>query len=167
MYSISGQGADEIFAGYPIFVADYLRESDNAFPIPNLSESSRKAEQLLAEKSSRQSFPVGSRAISTTARRILGNTLTPALMTSAFPNLPFKPSLFPQNQDRLPDPQFAYSEGISPKVLEQMRAEWHPLHTAQYIFCKGHLDNLLLSNLVIEARWHTASRVERHSLIII
>lgn len=68
-------------------------------------------------------------------------------MTSAFPNLPFKPSLFPQNQDRLPDPQFAYSEGISPKVLEQMRAEWHPLHTAQYIFCKGHLDNLLLSNL--------------------
>ena len=28
-----------------------------------------------------------------------------------------------------------------------MERTWHPLHIAEYIFCKAHLENLLLSNL--------------------
>ncbi|KAI4247619.1 MAG: hypothetical protein L6R42_009577 [Xanthoria sp. 1 TBL-2021] len=38
---ISGQGSDEIFGGYDVYLRDYLREPDPAWPNNNLSKSTR------------------------------------------------------------------------------------------------------------------------------
>lgn len=143
----SGQGADEIFAGYPMFLVDYLRESDGAYANSRISETSRKIEKLKAETSLRENFPIKPGGTWTSARRNLANTLTPVLMASAFPRMPFNASAFPQDRLNLSDTLLSYSEAIPPRILDRMRDEWHPLHTAQYVFCKAHLDNMLLSNL--------------------
>ena len=69
------------------------------------------------------------------------------MMTTAFPKLPLKPSLLPQNRENMPDPQLSYSESIPPMINAKMSHQWHSLSTSQYIFTKAHLENLLLSNL--------------------
>ncbi len=66
-------------------------------------------------------------------------------MTAAFPPLPFKEEFLPSNNTV--DPHLTYAESIPGTMLEEISNKWHPLHTAQYIFGKAHLQNLLLSNL--------------------
>ena len=56
-------------------------------------------------------------------------------MSHAYPLLPFKSGLEPHG-----DP---YLREVS---LEKL-SDWHPFHRGQYIFCKAHLENLILSNL--------------------
>ena len=56
-------------------------------------------------------------------------------MSQAYPILPLKDGLKLQNYD--------YLQSISPEKL----SEWHPFHSGQYIFCKAHLENLILSHL--------------------
>lgn len=65
-------------------------------------------------------------------------------MVTAFPQLPFHTKFLSQGQ---PDAQLTYPENIPPLALVKIATRWHPLHTAQYVFCKGHLENLILSNL--------------------
>ena len=60
---------------------------------------------------------------------------TPHLMSHAYPLLPFKSEAKPQG-----DP---YRRDIPSEKL----SNWHPFHSGQYIFCKAHLENLILSNL--------------------
>jgi asparagine synthase (glutamine-hydrolysing) len=147
----TGQGSDEIFGGYSIFLADFLREPDETFPNPALPDSIRNNQFLKAEAAVKMAYPTGLNTTSPLVRRVLNNTITPAQMVAAFPHLPFKPSLVPishekQNHDP-PDAQLTYPETIEPIILSKMETQWHPLHTAQYLFCKAHLENLLLSNL--------------------
>ena len=59
-------------------------------------------------------------------------------MKNAYPLLPFKSPLGPQD-----DP---YVRAISHAGTAEV-SEWHPFHSGLYIFCKGHLENLILSNL--------------------
>lgn len=56
-------------------------------------------------------------------------------MSQAYPALPFKSGLLPR------DP--SYLQSVSSDKL----SKWHPFHSGQYIFCKAHLENLILSNL--------------------
>ena len=144
--NINGQGADEILAGYNIFLPDYLREPDTAFSGPTPTEADRltalrKSEATLnmvyGDKLDLQGTSV--------ARRQLNNTLTPAQMTAAFPPLPFDEGFLPSNN--AVNPQLTYAESINGTMLDEVTSNWHPLHTAEYIFTKGHLQNLLLSNL--------------------
>ena len=67
-------------------------------------------------------------------------------MVAAFPHLPFC-SRYIHDQPDQPDAQLTYPESIPPSVIEKMSKKWHPLHTAHYIFCKAHLENIILSNL--------------------
>jgi asparagine synthase (glutamine-hydrolysing) len=144
--NINGQGADEILSGYNIFLPDFLREPDNAFSGPTISEDVREAELHKAEE--RLNKVYGDKldlSGTSVARRQLNNTLTPAQMTAAFPPLPFKEGFLPSNNKI--DPQLTYAESITGMMLDEVANKWHPLHTAQYTFCKAHLQNLLLSNL--------------------
>ena len=144
---LNGQGSDEIFAGYPLFLSDFLREPDRTFPNTHLPDSVRKAELVKAENRVKESYPQGIQAASAITRRVLNNALTPAQMTAAFPPLPIRSSYLPNGSIDLPDAQLTYPESIPPRVLAKIEKSWHPLHTAEYIFCKAHLENLLLSNL--------------------
>lgn len=144
--NINGQGSDEIFGGYNIFLPDFLREPDNSFAGPTASDEERleamnDAEQELNEVYSGKLDLHGD----SVARRQLKNTLTPLQMAAAFPPLPFKEDFLPANNKV--DACLTYAEGIHGTMLERVNARWHPLHTAEYVFTKAHLQNLLLSNL--------------------
>lgn len=144
--NLNGQGADEILGGYNIFLPDFLREPDTTFGAPSMSEDERKSELRKSEEILNNVYQ-GKLDLkgSSVARRQLNNTLTPAQMTAAFPPLPFREDFLPRNN--VVDPQLTYAESINGIMLEEVRSKWHPLHTAQYIFSKAHLQNLLLSNL--------------------
>jgi len=144
--NINGQGADEILGGYNIFLPDFLREPDHSFNGPTVSDSEREAELHKSEETLNKVYQ-GRLDLSGTsvARRQLNNTLTPAQMTAAFPPLPFKKEFLPSNNKV--DPQLTYAESIHGVMLNELSQKWHPLHTAQYVFSKAHLQNLLLSNL--------------------
>jgi asparagine synthase (glutamine-hydrolysing) len=144
--NINGQGADEILSGYNIFLPDFLRESDEAFNGPTIAEELRTAELHKAEEKLNKVYGgMLDLAGTSVARRQLNNTLTPAQMAAAFPPLPFKKDFLPSNNQV--DPQLTYAESITGMMLDEVAHKWHPLHTAQYTFCKAHLQNLLLSNL--------------------
>ncbi|KAK5265284.1 hypothetical protein LTR96_009186 [Exophiala xenobiotica] len=144
--NINGQGADEILGGYNIFLPDFLREPDTTLGVPTMSEDERRSELRKSEEILNNVYQ-GKLDLSgsSVARRQLNNTLTPAQMTAAFPPLPFKQEFLPRNN--AVDPQLTYAESINGIMLEEVRSKWHPLHTAQYVFSKAHLQNLLLSNL--------------------
>ena len=144
--NINGQGSDEIFGGYNIFLPDFLREADKTFIGPRADDEER--EKALHESEARLNKVYGGKldlAGTSVARRQLNNTLTPLQMVAAFPPLPFKKDFLPANNKV--DPQLTYAECIHGSMLEKVHSRWHPLHTAQYVFTKGHLQNLLLSNL--------------------
>lgn len=144
--NINGQGADEVFAGYNIFLPDFLREPDNAFSEPTLPDDVRLAELRKAEETLNKVYQ-GKLDLEGTsvARRQFNNTLTPAQMTAAFPALPVREEFLPGNN--VVDPQLTYAENIDGIMLDEVTQKWHPLHTALYVFTKAHLQNLLLSNL--------------------
>ena len=144
--NINGQGSDEIFGGYNIFLPDFLREPDNSFSGPTASDEERM--QALAQTEKTLNEVYGGKLDLTgqsVARRQLNNTLTPAQMAAAFPPLPIKKDFLPANNKV--DACLTYAEGIHGMMLERVNSRWHPLHTAQYVFTKAHLQNLLLSNL--------------------
>ena len=144
--NINGQGSDEIFGGYNIFLPDFLREADETFSGSVLSDQQRKQETDKVEAGLNVLY--GGKldlSGSSVARRQLNNILTPAQMAAAYPDLPLKASFDSTNNGT--DTQLVYAENIDGLMLEKITRKWHPLHTAQYIFIKAHLQNLLLSNL--------------------
>lgn len=143
-----GQGSDELFAGYPLFLPDYLREPDHSFPPSLIPDSVRKAHLLKAEAdlspptSTTLSPPISTNHPSPSPNSLTATT-TPLHMSTTYPALPFIPSLLQSP----PSPHTLYTTPLPAPVLAKMRETWHPLHTASYIFRKAHLENLLLSCL--------------------
>ncbi|KAK6371542.1 hypothetical protein LTS17_008793 [Exophiala oligosperma] len=151
--NINGQGADEIFGGYNIFLPDLLREPDTTFDGAGvmMTEEERIAKLQESEVILNRVYYGGQLDLSgnSVARSRLNNILTPVLMAAAFPRLPFKEGFSPLPTTTANDPQLlTYTESIvGGGRAAAATTNWHPLHTAQYVFVKGHLQNLLLSNL--------------------
>lgn len=80
------------------------------------------------------------------ARRQPNNTLTSAQIAAAFPPLPFKESFLPDNSIN-DDAQLTYAECINSKRLKASTTIGTLFHTAQNVFTKAHLQNLLLPSL--------------------
>ncbi|KAL6713362.1 hypothetical protein ACLMJK_008827 [Lecanora helva] len=112
---LNGQGSDEIFGGYPIFLPDFLREADESFKV-----SGEKPRRTEFEK---------------VVKRADASVETPTLMGQAYPLLPLVDGLEQQN--------YPYQRNLPSEKL----TKWHPFHSGQYIFCKAHLENLILSHL--------------------
>ena len=166
--NVNGQGADEGCGGYDIFVPDRLRAQcgggiDKADGRSRTraggeddmeSERSEEEGRRTAEKESRNASVSGGGLLKnleddnnktmSDARQRMGGILTPALMSLALPPWPFTPTAL---RNRSTDVLASYAAHIDPAVLRKMREEWHPLHAAQYVFIKGHLQNLLLTHL--------------------
>ena len=181
--NVNGQGSDEIFGGYNVFLPDVLREWDGQSQGVGAGESDvdgkfrrsemRKAEVVLNEvyggrldldHNLDHTYAASQPPNQSVARRQLNNILTPSQMALAFPTLPFKaellgPSTAPPlttlattvamttTTNPIPRTLLTYTHLLSPHILSLIRHKWHPLHAAQHIFIKAHLQNLLLSNL--------------------
>lgn len=148
---LTGEGADEHFAGYPLYLPDYLREEDHAMS-GGLSLASGQRQEVVAEQEQiiRESY----RTIGGTDRFFDQTTLatqlngvsTPASMMAFTPAL----AIFKQElRQRYAAANFldTVSNNIDEVTKAKIQDKWHPLHTAMYTWGKGHLTNQFLSCL--------------------
>lgn len=125
---LTGEGADEQFGGYPLFLPDFLRREDPS-SVQGAVEVVKKSYEIIGGDS---------RYFDKDTHGLLPYT-TPSAMASFTPN----PSLFHQIPT---SPLQTISSNIPAETQDWMKG-WHPLHSAQYIWQKGHLSNQFLSCL--------------------
>lgn len=148
---LTGEGADEHFAGYPLYLPDYLREKDASME-GGFQLTSGQRQQVVAEQD--QVIKEMYEGIGGTSRlfdeKTLGNQLngisTPASMMAFNPLLSmFNPSIREQYGDI--DLLSTVSNNVDEYTKTKIQNRWHPLHSALYTWGKGHLTNQFLSCL--------------------
>lgn len=146
---LTGEGADEHFAGYPLYLPDYLREPDLAWQdFSTLPESLREAQLEKAEAAAKAYYDSVGADTSlrgpSVARKMLNNITTCSSMAA------FQPDVFAPWTDDIYgscDPQRTIAYNADGRVRALIKNEWHPLHAAQYVWSKGHLANIFLTCL--------------------
>lgn len=143
---LTGEGSDEHFTGYHIYLPDLLREPDLSWDA-GLPEDERI--RLLSEAegdTSRYYSSIGADGSNyniSEGRRKLNGISTVASMSA------FIPPVFADWTSELhfKDPQDVIADDIEPAVLEKMQKKWHPVNTAQYVWTQRHLPNQFMSCL--------------------
>jgi asparagine synthase (glutamine-hydrolysing) len=146
---LTGEGADEHFAGYPLFLPDYLRETDAAWDKYNaLPESEREAQLQLAEDAAIAYYDSVGADTSirgpSVSRQMLNNISTVSSMVA------FQPDIFAawtETSFGVTDAQRTIANNIDGRVRQKILESWHPLHAAEYVWTKGHLANIFLTCL--------------------
>lgn len=140
---LTGEGADEHFAGYPYFPAELLREADLALPDSPLAVNHELREEMqrTADNEMREIW-----------RSIGANTYAGEGSSFADSLLAWHPTLrlfapWMREQHAGLDCRTVVHASHAPDVQAKMRTRWHPLHTAQYMWNKNSLANVLLSCL--------------------
>ena len=148
---LTGEGADEHFAGYIPLIAEYLREPDTAWPQSILSSNDGLRRELFEERdAASQKFyndfgaTDGEQTLS--RRWQLNNTA----INSAF--LLFRPSVamfspWVHSLYHRLDPRDTVTNNVDGRIKELIRTKWHPLHSSLYIWSRSALVNNLLSCL--------------------
>jgi asparagine synthase (glutamine-hydrolysing) len=132
---LTGEGSDEHFAGYPMFLSDYLAETDRSWPNYNLTNEERHKSWTRAREASAYFFKINDTAKQTaekarhTASEQLNNITTLSAIGVDFPKI--FASCVEQYGER--DVQQTIANSIDGRVRDLMTSKWHPLHTAQYI----------------------------------
>lgn len=145
---LTGEGADEQFAGYPVYLPDYLREPDHAYERNPLPEDTRKTQCIKADAETEQYYESigadGANRNASLARQLLNNITTVSSMAAFSPS-----SLFSHWTTEFDpsDPQLTIANAVDEDVRNKIQTSWHPLHSALYIWQKGHLANIFLSCL--------------------
>lgn len=145
---LTGEGADEQFGGYPMYLPDYLREPDASYPSNPLPEDVRKVQCIKTdEEASAYYKSVGADGANrgpSIPRRML-NDITTVSSMAAFS----AETLFADwtREYGACDPQLTIVNSVDGLVRDEMMEKWHPLHTALYVWQKGHLSNIFLSCL--------------------
>jgi len=144
---LTGEGADENFGGYPLYLPDYLRETDGAWPKGSLAESQRQKQCDRTEHEAAKYYQsVGADSKnrnSSVASRQLNNITTVASM-AAFSCTLWAPWTSCYGDC---DPRETIANATDGRVRELIMKKWHPLHSAEYIWTKGHLANIFLTCL--------------------
>lgn len=144
---LTGEGADEIWGGYPMFLPDFLREPDLAWPQTPLTNDDRRAFCTKSEAEAAEYYrTVGAdaenRATSVSSRQL--NHITTAASMTAFTFNMWSPWTACYGTS---DPRLTVANNANGRVRELIRDKWHPLHSAQYMWSKGNLTNIFLSCL--------------------
>jgi asparagine synthase (glutamine-hydrolysing) len=151
---LTGEGADEHFAGYPMYLPDYLREPDLSWSTTQ-QPAPEERQRLCAEKDHEaESYynsigADGSNRGPSIPRRMLNNITTVCSMTAFTPSSLLAP--WTQACFGASDPQQTIAQNIDgrtrDKITGQAYPAWHPLNSAMYVWTKGHLANIFLSCL--------------------
>ncbi|KAI9656131.1 MAG: hypothetical protein M1831_004702 [Alyxoria varia] len=146
---LTGEGADENFGGYPLYLPDYLREADLAWPSAATDLPDEKRTRICREKDEEIAEfyenigADGQNREESSASRQLNNISTVASMAAFSFNL-WAP--WTQYYGRA-DPRLTIAHNANGRVRDAIAREWHPLHSAQYVWTKGHLTNIFLTSL--------------------
>jgi asparagine synthase (glutamine-hydrolysing) len=150
---LTGEGADEHFAGYPYFPGEFLREADEALPDFPLSQNSDLRREML--KAVEREMKGIWRHVGATAYedRPAPASIAGVGATAMSDNLlawhPTATLFAPWLQTRQGDYDCRRTVlgSHASDVQARMRSRWHPLHTALYMWNKNALANVLLSCL--------------------
>lgn len=146
---LTGEGSDEHFAGYPMFLSDYPAEIDHSWPNYNLSGEERHESWIRARQASAYFFEIDddaekkAEAARNTASQQLNNVTTLSAIGVDFPNI--FGSCVSQYGKR--DVQQTIAKSVNGRARDLMTSKWHPLHTAGYVWSKGFLSNAILTAL--------------------
>lgn len=144
---LTGEGADESFGGYPVYLPDYLREPDPSFPSNPLSEEERLRQLEQTEIAATEYYrSVGADASNrgpSLPRRMLNNITTVSSM-AAFSLTVYAPWTACYGAC---DAQQTIANSADGTKRDLITDKWHPLHAAQYVWSKGHLANIFLTCL--------------------
>lgn len=138
-----GQGADEFFGGYPVYLPAFLSEPDPSWITASLSEEEREKKYAVALSSpaTGPQRPIGCDSPMIAQRT--EHVPAPAYI-SVYAQLPF--SEWTRCYGTC-DPHLTLAENIGERVRAMMRTKWHPLNSALYSWYKTNLPNLLLTSI--------------------
>jgi len=150
---LTGEGADEHFAGYPYFPGEFLREADEAMPKSQLSQNSDLRNDMfnsvqremkgIWKKSGAMAYddrPAIASIAGVGATDMSDNLLAWHPAASIF-------ATWLQDLQSDLDCRRTVLNSYPDDVQSKMRSRWHPLHTAMYMWNKSSLANVLLSCL--------------------
>lgn len=150
---LTGEGADEHFAGYPYFFSEFLREADEALADSHLSQHSHLRSDMF-ESAQREMKGIWQKGGATAYenRPALPSIAGAGAAAMSDNLLAWHPSagLFApwlQTQQGNEDCRKAILNSYPEPVQAKMRSRWHPLHTSMYMWNKNSLANVLLSCL--------------------
>lgn len=137
---LTGQGADEHFAGHPHLLRDYLQETDTTLPdgFDTLSDQDRSA--LLQEI---EINTVGKNQ----AQSMLGNATAPVFLETNFALTPSFYSKAAIKKHGYPNRALTVAEALNGISRNNAISKWHPLHTAMSVQCTTLFPNHVLSSL--------------------
>ncbi|KKZ62743.1 asparagine synthase (glutamine-hydrolyzing) [[Emmonsia] crescens] len=149
---ITGEGADELFAGYPYFPQDFLLEPD--LSQPNSSLSSGGLREQLQKKAVDEMMNISRNAGAAMSAEPgdddfladANGSSMPGALTFSHPSAEIFASWI-RDKSKGCDFRKTLMVSHSPEVRAKMRSTWHPLHTSLYMWNKSALPNILLSCL--------------------
>ncbi|KAF2690582.1 glutamine-hydrolyzing asparagine synthase [Lentithecium fluviatile CBS 122367] len=144
---LTGEGADEHFAGYPYFPAEFLREGDFALLDTHLTANSvlREEMQRTADAEMKAIWRnIGANGDGDGDQE--GGNFSDSLLAWHPKTDLFAPWVHSNGYTSV-DCRKVITDSYPSDVREKMKSQWHPLHTAQYKWNKNALANVLLSCL--------------------
>lgn len=150
---LTGEGADEHFAGYPYFPGEFLREADAAQPDSQLSKDNQLRSNMFSAAQREMRGIWRNSGATAYENRPAAASIAGAGATDMSDNLlawhPTATLFAPWLQNQLDnyDCRRTALNSHSRDVQAKMRSRWHPLHTAMYMWNKNSLANVLLSCL--------------------
>lgn len=152
---LTGEGADEHFAGYIHYQPDYLREADETSPNGFGTLSNEIRNKILQMFGARPEFQTYSQKTNFTetntdksvARRMVNNATSPALLDSSFglTHTFYKEAAIERYGN--PNASLVVSEALNGISRNNACSKWHPLHTAMSIQCTTFFPNYVLNSL--------------------
>ncbi|PSN59361.1 glutamine-hydrolyzing asparagine synthase [Corynespora cassiicola Philippines] len=142
---LTGEGADEHFAGYPYFPPEFLREPDLALPDSLLAANNelREGMQRAADAEMKAIWAnIGANGESNYSK----NSFFESLL-AWHPKMDLFAPWVRNGEYANVDCGTVIDKSYPSDVREKMESRWHPLHTAQYQWNKNSLANVLLSCL--------------------
>lgn len=153
---LTGEGSDEHFAGYPWFAAEILRDVDHAMATRDhgLTVDAERRVDMLAQTDHaiRSMIPhVGmfnhSHEASAATHAVHNSTALPATLLFQPTIGVFAPWVRQAAAAEDLDCRNTVIGALSGSVRDKILDSWHPLHSAEYIFSRSILANVLLSCL--------------------
>ncbi|KAF9881351.1 asparagine synthase [Colletotrichum karsti] len=136
---LTGEGADEHFAGYPFVLPAFLMEADQSWPQSPLTDDVRVPMFMQMSQDLKDMF-----------KRI--GMFEDESLAGPMPNKGMR--LEPEWNAFAPWIRASYEKllaaeqpTISPELIAKMTQKWHSLHTSLYLYTKGPLANMILTCL--------------------
>ncbi|KAH7131817.1 nucleophile aminohydrolase [Dendryphion nanum] len=143
---LTGEGADEHFAGYPYFVAEFLRDADLALPDSPLAADPALREGMQSAADAEMKAIWRNIGADGASNENEGSNFSDSLL-AWHPNKHLFASWIRNTQYGNVDSRKVISDSYPSDIREKMGSRWHALHTALYKWNKNALANVLLSCL--------------------